>query len=142
MMSNADSPGAGAAGTDRDGQMSTLFFGMVMQLSQMALMLLGRLPNPETGKPVRDLDGARLFIDQLEMIEAKTLGNLNAEEKNFLKQTLLTLRMAFVEAVEHPEPVVAPPAAPPVPEATGPLPPAGSQSPPAEADKVRFTKKY
>ena len=83
---------------------SALFAQMVMQQSSMAMMLLGKTAHPETGKIVRDLEAARLFIDQLEMLEFKTKGNLNQEEAALLKQSLMSLRMAFVEAVDSPPP--------------------------------------
>jgi len=38
----------------------------------MALMLLGKLPHPETGETIREIDSARMFIDQLEMLALKT----------------------------------------------------------------------
>jgi len=66
----------------------------------MALMFLGRVPHPQTGEKVQDLETARLFISQLEMIEAKTKGNLGPREQALLKQGLMATRMAFVEAVE------------------------------------------
>jgi hypothetical protein len=66
----------------------------------MALMLLGKTPHPETGKTIQDLEAAKLFIGMLEMLEAKTKGNLSKEESGLLKQTLMTLRLSFVEAVE------------------------------------------
>jgi hypothetical protein len=81
---------------------AALFAQMVMQQSSMALMLMGKSPRPDTGQTVRDIEGARMFIDQLEMLEAKTRGNLSKEEELILKQTLMGLRMAFVEAVEKP----------------------------------------
>ena len=87
------------SGEDRD---TALFAQLVMQQSNLALMLMGRVPNPQSGEVVQDIDGARLFIDQLEMLESKTRGNLNKEEANLLKQSLMTLRLAFVEAVESP----------------------------------------
>lgn len=87
---------------------SALFTQMVVQQSSLAMMLLGRTPHPETGQPVRDLDAAKLFIDQLEMLEAKTKGNLDAQETALLKQSLMTLRLAFVEAVNSPEQQVKP----------------------------------
>src|SRR5437016_7455209 len=83
---------------------SALFAYLVMQQSNMAMMLLGKTPHPETGQTVRDLDAAKLFIDQLEMLEVKTKGNLSAEESNLLKQTLMTLRLSFVEAADAPPP--------------------------------------
>jgi hypothetical protein len=79
---------------------SALFAQMVMHLAHTAFVMLGRAPNPMTGKTETDLDSARLLIDQLEMIETKTKGNLIAEEQHLLRQHLMTLRMAFVQAVE------------------------------------------
>ena len=64
----------------REEIMSALFAHMVMQQSSMAMMLLGKAAHPETGQIVRDLEAAKLFIDQLEMLEAKTKGNLTAPE--------------------------------------------------------------
>jgi len=81
---------------------SALFANLVIQQTNTALMLLGRVPNPETGECIQDLETARHFIDQLEMIEVKTKGNLDKREDQLLKQSLTALRMAFVEAVESP----------------------------------------
>jgi len=86
----------------RDELMSALFAHLVMQQSNMAMMLMGKAPHPETGQALRDLESAKLFIDLLEMLEAKTKGNLTKEEQNLLKQTLMAVRMGFVEAVESP----------------------------------------
>src|SRR2546423_9515640 len=79
---------------------TALFAHLVMQQSNMAMMLLGKVAHPETGQIIKDLEAAKLFIDQLEMIEAKTKGNLSKDEANLLKQNLMSLRLAFVEAVE------------------------------------------
>src|SRR5213082_3206733 len=81
---------------------SALFAYLVMQQSNMAMMLLGKTPHPESGETMKDLEAAKLFIDQLEMLEAKTKGNLTSEEANLLKQTLMTLRLSFVEAADAP----------------------------------------
>jgi hypothetical protein len=93
-----------SGGADHDKLMSAMFASMVIQNSNMALIFLGAAPNPQTGQTVQDLDNARYFIDQLEMLEARTKGNLNKQEETLLKQSLTNLRMAFVEAVEHPRP--------------------------------------
>ncbi len=82
--------------------MTALFAHLVMQQANMAMMLLGKAPHPETGQIIKDIETAKLFIDQLEMLEAKTKGNLSKEEANLLKQNLMNLRLAFVEAVESP----------------------------------------
>lgn len=130
------------AGGNHEDMLSALFAAMVMQQTNMALIFTGRTPHPETGQPVRDLEAARMFIDQLEMIEAKTKGNLTAEEQRLLKQSLMTARMAFVEAVEHPAPPSqpAPGVESPSPAAT---PATGSDtSSAADESKKKFVKKY
>jgi hypothetical protein len=114
--------------------LSAVFATMVMQLTNMAAMFMGKVPNPETKQPTVDLDAAQIFIDQLEMLEAKTKGNLTQEEQNILKQGLTMVRMAFVEAVEEAE-RKAPGAAKP---AQGSMP---EEVPDAEGRK-KFTKKY
>lgn len=85
---------------DPDYQNSVLFAQLIFQLSNTAMVLMGKVADPAAGKAAEDLDAAQLFIDQIEMLEAKTKGNLSTEEISLLKQTLMTLRMAFVEAVE------------------------------------------
>jgi hypothetical protein len=82
---------------------SALFLQLVVQQSSMAMMMMGKTPNPQTGQTMRDLEAAQLFIDQLEMLEAKTRGNLSKAEEAMLKQTLMMLRMAFVGATEQPQ---------------------------------------
>lgn len=94
--SNPQSPGASPG----DDLQTALFLDLVAQHAEMALMFLGRVPHPQTGKTVQDLETAKLFISQLEMLEAKTKGNLSAREQALLKQGLMATRMAFVEVVE------------------------------------------
>jgi hypothetical protein len=124
----------------REEIISALFANMVMQQANMALMFLGKVPNPQTGEHVKDLDMAQLFIDHLEMLEEKTKGNLNKQEEAVLKQSLMAARMAFVEAgAEAPTPG---------PATDTPPPPAEAQpKPAAEADaeaeaRKKFSKKY
>src|SRR5271169_1462508 len=89
-------------GAGHDQVMSALFASMVMQNTNMALIFLGQAPNPQTGQAVQDLEHAKYFIDQLEMLAVKTKGNLDKQEDALLKQSLTHLRLAFVEAVENP----------------------------------------
>jgi hypothetical protein len=79
-----------------------LFMQMVFQLSSLTTMMLGKVPHPETGETKLDLEAAQLMIDQLDMLETKTKGNLTHDEAQLLKQTLMSLRMAYVEAVDQP----------------------------------------
>lgn len=113
---------------------AAMFAQMVMQLASTALMLMGRMPNPMTGKTETDLDAARMFIEQLEMLEVKTRGNLGPEEQHLLKQNLMTVRMAFVQAVEGAKPA---PAAV-VADKTAPAP----ETKPADAGEAESKKKF
>jgi hypothetical protein len=127
----------------REEVMSALFANMVMQNTNMALMFLGRMPHPETGQTMHDVEGAKFFIDQLEMLEFKTKGNLDKQEESFLKQSLTALRLAFVETVNknpNPEPNQ------PAKSENQAVPPGNDSEPKAESaeeeSKKRFTKKY
>lgn len=77
--------------------MTQRFIEFVMMQAQQAAMFLGRIPNPQTGKPEVNLDIARMFIDQLEMIHEKTRGNLTSEESEILSRVLSDLQLAFVQ---------------------------------------------
>ena len=118
----------------RDEQQAALFAQLVLQQANLAFMLMGQTAHPESGQMVKDIEAARHFIDTLEMLEAKTQGNLSKEESALLKQSLMNLRLAFVQAVEAPAP--APAAAQPQ---SGPQP---ATPPPEEEHKKKFTKKY
>jgi hypothetical protein len=85
------------------------------------------------------LDGARLMIDQLEMLEAKTKGNLTEPESRLVRQNLSALHMAFVEAVEKLPGSPAPSDA----AAAGPVEKATPEAGPSEEEsKRKFSKKY
>ena len=133
----------------REEMMSALFAHLVIQNTNMALMFVGKVPNPETNERVFDLEAARMFIDQLEMLEVKTKGNLSREEEKLLHQSLTHLRLTFVDAVNNPPqeeatPSAAEPPDAPVPEtpaATETIQPAGETPGDADARK-KFSKKY
>jgi hypothetical protein len=148
MNDSQDSPEASFS-KNPEAWRSALFAQMVMQQASMAMMLLGKTAHPQTGEIVRDLEAARLFIDQLEMLEHKTKGNLTQEETALLQQSLMSLRMAFVEAVDSPTAQAdskpkessSPPSSAPASEAPQPEPASGGGQAEAESRK-KFTKKY
>jgi hypothetical protein len=76
------------------------FSGFCLSLGTSALYHLGVVGDPETGTPVeqKNLALAQQTIDALEMLQAKTEGNLDAEEKQLLEGLLYELRVRFVEA--------------------------------------------
>jgi hypothetical protein len=120
-----------------------LFAQMVVQQTNMAMIFLGKTPHPQTGKTHQDLDAARLFIDQLEMLEVKTKGNLSKDEEALLKQSLSHLRLAYVEiANQKGKPEAPKPADTPAPESSAaePAPPQTAES--EDEPRKRFTKKY
>ncbi len=141
------------ANASREEIIAALFANLVIQQTNMAFMFLGRVPHPETGEIIQDLESAKFFIDQLEMIEVKTQGNLDQREQGLLKQSLTGLRMAFVEAAEGKASAPSPesgsrPAAISEPEAAAkpaePVPVAAAEPKAAAEDESRkkFSKKY
>ena len=118
--------------TVQTGEMTQRFIEFVMMHAQNAALFLGQIPNPKTGEAEINLDLARMFIDQLEMIQEKTRGNLTNEETMVLRNALSNLQMAFVEVSggARPEPVRRGEGAPDT--AAQPEPPQSGSSQPAE----------
>lgn len=112
------------------------FVQLIMTLTHSAWVSLGKIKNPATGKTEVHLESAQATIDLLEMLQAKTRGNLSADEDRLLKDTVSTLQVNFVEtAAATPAPAAAEPASPPSEE----------KAPPAADDKdskVRFHKSF
>lgn len=79
------------------GREAALFLQLVLGLQQTAMMGLGKLLNPMTGKIERNLDGARSAIDTLAAIESRTRGNLEPDESRVLAQVLTDLRMNYLD---------------------------------------------
>lgn len=140
------------ANASREEIISAMFANLVIQQTNMAFMFLGRVPHPETGEVIQDMESAKFFIDQLEMIEVKTKGNLDKREEGLIKQSLTGLRMAFVEAIDEKKGETEKPAStPPISEAPKPAdappqttPAAAPEAKPAAEDESRkkFSKKY
>ena len=139
------------------GEMTQIFVEFVMMQAQNAALFLGQIPNPQGGHQEVNLPLAKMFIDQLAVIRAKTRGNLNRDEQRVIDGALSQLEAAFVEVagslgdgpagmppgmisgnpVAAPAPMPAPEAAP----APSPAPPAAPPVPPEEGRK-KFTKSY
>ena len=138
--------------TIQTGEMTQRFIEFVMMHAQNAALFLGQIPNPKTGEAEINLDLARMFIDQLEMIQEKTRGNLTNEETMVLRNALSNLQMAFVEAsgVAGPQRTASPetPERPPSQPAEQPTSAAPEQSAPVassdpeQESRKKFTKSY
>jgi hypothetical protein len=138
--------------TTQSGEMSQRFIEFVVMHAQNAALFLGQIPNPRTGEPEVNLDLARMFIDQLAMIQEKTRGNLTSEEAKVLSNALSNLQMAYVEVAREtpkgaaqPEAEEAPPSPQPAEQSSAAKPepsaPIASTDPEAESRK-KFTKSY
>ena len=75
------------------------FATLVVSLTSSALVHLAAAPEPGTLAPGPvNLPLARQTIDILEILKAKTRGNLDADEAKLLDQVLHDLHMRFVAA--------------------------------------------
>ena len=118
---------------------------LVMTLASSAMQQLGKLVRPGTGHAEVDLAGAQVSIDLLEMLAAKTRGNLDAAETRLLNEMLTALRLNYVETAQAEAAKKSPP-----PEAAPATPPPAAEQPPEtdtpskgdEDDKRRFHKSY
>jgi hypothetical protein len=74
---------------------ATLEF-LITTLATQAMMSLGQMANPISGKADVRLPEAKHFIDMLTVLEEKTAGNRTPDESALLDGFLHELRMAFV----------------------------------------------
>ena len=73
------------------------FQTFVFSLNASALVQLGLMEDPATGKKEKNLPLAKQTIDMLSMLEEKTVGNLSKEEEEMLKHVLYDLRIRYVK---------------------------------------------
>jgi len=66
-------------------------------VAQNAAMLLGAYPDPRTGEPMLDLEGARELIDMLDALREASRGNLAADDERLLLDVLGSLKLSFME---------------------------------------------
>jgi Domain of unknown function (DUF1844). len=138
--------------TVQTGEMTQRFIEFVMMHAQNAALFLGQIPNPKTGEPEINLDLARMFIDQLEMIQEKTRGNLTNEETTVLRNAISNLQIAYVEAsgAGQPHRAAQPEAPQPAPSQAAEQPASGAaeqsrpiaSSEPETESRKKFTKSY
>ena len=76
------------------------FIGFITALGTSAMQQMGKIMNPITGKIEKSLEAARATIDMLEMLQAKTEGNLSEQENEALQNWLTNLRLNYVDEVK------------------------------------------
>jgi len=78
-------------------ELAQRFVQFVMMQAQNIFYVLGRIPSPD-GRPIPpNLEAGKILIDQLEMVQEKTRGNLSTQESSILEDALKNVRLAFVE---------------------------------------------
>ena len=73
------------------------FSTFIFSLNTSALLHLGEIPDPATGKQQEDLAMAKQTIDLIGMLQEKTRGNLAPDEENLIKHILYDLRLRYVQ---------------------------------------------
>jgi hypothetical protein len=132
------------------GEMTQRFIEFVMMQAQNAALFLGQIPNPRGGEPEINLDVAKMFIDQLAMIRAKTKGNLSDEELAVINNAISNLQMTFYEVSQgrgktgaEPERKAAEPVADSATPASAETDAPSVESPADEAgSRKKFSKSY
>src|SRR5262249_33262809 len=74
---------------------ATLTF-LLTTIATQAMIALGQVPNPITGKAEFRPQQAKHYVDTLAMLDEKTKGNRTPEESTLLTDILHQLRMAYV----------------------------------------------
>jgi hypothetical protein len=75
-----------------------MFSTFIMGLASAVLIELGVIDDPITKKRRHNKQGAQQHIEILTMLEEKTRGNLQPEEKQLLEQVLRDVKIAFARA--------------------------------------------
>jgi len=91
-----------AAAKPKPRQMPPASLQLIVEMFAMQAMLgLGTIPDPHSGKTSKDLDMSRHFIDLLAVIKDKTKGNLDKQEESLIDSALCQLRMQHVNAAKQ-----------------------------------------
>ena len=84
------------AETERD--LPVNFATFVVSLASSAMLYLGEVPDPTTQQSGVNLPLAKQTIDLLGVLQDKTQGNLDGEERQLLESVLSDLRVKYVAA--------------------------------------------
>lgn len=74
------------------------FSTFILSLTTSALVCLGELPDPITKEKITNLSLAQQTISIIEILKAKTTGNLSEDEENLIGTVLYDLRMKYVQS--------------------------------------------
>ena len=77
------------------------FSSFILSLSSSALFHFGEIPDPVTNKKQKNIELAKQTIDILELLEKKTVNNLEKDEAVLLENLLYDLRMRYVNETKN-----------------------------------------
>lgn len=80
-----------------------LFQHLIVMFQTLAFQQMGKLTSPITGKVERDLHQAKITVDMLGMIQKKTEGNLDENEKKILDTVMMELQMNYIDETARAE---------------------------------------
>ena len=69
---------------------------LITSIGTQAMMALGQVPDPVSGKAIYSPDLARHHIDTLGVLQEKTKGNLDKDEEEMIEHFINELRQLFV----------------------------------------------
>lgn len=73
------------------------FSSLIMPFYMPALIKLGLIEDPASGRPQPNVEHARRLIDLLDLLRDRTKGNLEPEEQKLIEAALIQLKEAFLE---------------------------------------------
>lgn len=94
--------------TDGQQPQGLTFGAFVMSLATTAAVHFGDLADPVSGTTQANITAAGQMIDILAMLQAKTKGNLDADEEQLVDQILYELRMRYLEASKQDRRIIIP----------------------------------
>lgn len=96
-------PTGAASSTDQDPALPPASFEMlVTTLATEALVALGQVPHPITGKAELHRNHAQYLIDTLDVLRQKCQGNLTPAEGQLIESVLHQVRMVFIAVANEP----------------------------------------
>ncbi len=75
---------------------------LLTTLATEALVALGQVPHPATGKMEARRNQAKFLIDTVDVLRQKTAGNLTPTEQEILDSLLHQMRLVFVQTANLP----------------------------------------
>ena len=94
------SQAAGLGEEDGEQLPEASFSALISSLVTQVRMALGGMADPQSGKRYVDLELAKFHVDMLSVLEAKTRGNLEEDEKKMLDRALYETRVHYVQVAQ------------------------------------------